>query len=110
MAVTGSEVIKAEIVRTKEGLAMAEQQLRDTVIYAPFSGLIVKRFINEGEFVSTMPPSPLLLIMNIDRVKSEINLPEVHIASIEVGNPVDIAVDAYPGTVLRARSQRLILW
>jgi HlyD family secretion protein len=103
MAVTGSEVIKAEIVRTKEGLAMAEQQLRDTVIYAPFSGLIVKRFINEGEFVSTMPPSPLFLIMNIDRVKSEINLPEVHIASIEVGNPVDIAVDAYPGTVFEGK-------
>jgi HlyD family secretion protein len=103
MAVTGSEVIKAEIVRTKEGLAMAEQQLRDTVIYAPFSGLIVKRFVNEGEFVSTMPPSPLFLIMNIDRVKSEIDLPEVHIASIEIGNPVNIAVDAYPGTVFEGK-------
>lgn len=103
MAVTGIEVIKAEIVRTREGLAMAEQQLHDTIIYAPFSGLIVKRFVNEGEFVSTMPPSPLFLIMNIERVKLEIDLPEVHIAGIEIGNPVDITVDAYPDTVFEGK-------
>ncbi len=99
MAVTGMEVIRAQIARSKESLAMAEQQFSDTVINAPFSGLIVKRFINEGEFVSTMPPNPLFLIMNIDSVKSEIHLPEVHIANIEIGNPVDITVDAYPDMI-----------
>ncbi|MBN1226660.1 MAG: efflux RND transporter periplasmic adaptor subunit [Deltaproteobacteria bacterium] len=103
MAVTGMEVIRAQIARSKESLAMAEQQFSDTVINAPFSGLVVKRFINEGEFVSTMPPSSLFLIMNIDRVKSEIDLPEVHIAGIEIGNPVNITVDAYPGTVFEGK-------
>jgi len=101
MAVTGIEVIRAQIFSARENLAMAEQKLSDTVIIAPFSGLIVKRFINQGEFVSTMPPSPLFLIMNIDKVKTEIGLPEIHIARIHIGNPVDVIVDTYPGIIFK---------
>jgi len=101
IAVTGMEVIRAQILSTRENLAMAEQKLSDTVIIAPFSGLIVKRFINQGEFVSTMPPSPLFLMMNIDKVKTEIGLPEIHIARIHIGNPVDITVDTYPGSIFK---------
>ena len=103
MAVTEIEVIRAQILSCRENLAMAEQKLRDTVIIAPFSGLIVKRFINQGEYVSTMPPSPLFLIMNIDKVKTEIGLPEVHIAHINIGNPVDVTVDTYRGITFKGR-------
>jgi len=101
MAVTRMEVIRAQILSSRENLAMAEQKLSDTVIIAPFSGLIVKRFINQGEFVSTMPPSPLFLMMNIDKVKTEIGLPEIHIARIHIGNPVDVTVDTYPGSIFK---------
>ena len=101
MAVTGIEVIRAQIFSARENLAMAEQKLRDTVIIAPFSGLVVKRFINQGEYVSTMPPSPLFLIMNIDKVKTEIGLPEIHMARIHIGNPVDVTADTYPGIIFK---------
>jgi HlyD family secretion protein len=101
MAVIGMEVIRAQILSSRENLAMAEQNLSDTVIIAPFSGLIVKRFINQGEFVSTMPPSPLFLMMNIDKVKTEIGLPEIHIAHIHLGNPVDVTVDTYPDIIFK---------
>jgi RND family efflux transporter MFP subunit len=97
------EVLRAQILSARENLAMAEQKLKDTVIVAPFSGLIVKRFINQGEFVSTMPPSPLFLIMNIDKVKAEIGLPEVHLARINIGNPVEVTVDTYPGITFRGK-------
>ncbi|HBF42509.1 MAG TPA: hypothetical protein DDW42_02550 [Desulfobacteraceae bacterium] len=103
MAVTEIEVIRAQILSCRENLAMAEQKLRDTVIIAPFSGLIVKRFINQGEYVSTMPPSPLFLIMNIDKVKTEIGLPEVHLEHINIGNPVDVTVDTYRGITFKGR-------
>jgi len=103
MAVTGVEVIRAQILSCRENLAMAEQKLRDTVIIAPFSGMIVKRFINQGEYVSTMPPSPLFLIMNIDKVKTEIGLPEVHLARINIGNPVEVTVDTYRGITFKGR-------
>jgi RND family efflux transporter MFP subunit len=103
MALTGMEVIRAQILSSRENLAMAEQKLSDTVIVAPFSGLVVKRFINQGEFVSTMPPSPLFLMMNINTVKTEIGLPEIHIARVHIGNPVDVTVDTYPGSIFKGR-------
>ena len=101
MAVMGLEVIRAQILSTKENLAMARQKLRDTRVLAPFSGLIVKRFINQGEYVTTMPPSPLFLLMNIEVVKTEVGLPEVHLSRVAVGDPVDITVDAYPQNTFR---------
>ena len=101
MAVIRLEVIRAQILSSRENLAMAEQKLSDTVIIAPFSGLIVKRFVNQGEFVSTMPPSPLFLMMNIDKVKTEVCLPEIHIARIRIGNPVAVTVDAYPKSIFK---------
>ncbi len=103
MAMNRTEVISAQIISARENLAMAKQRFNDTVIVAPFSGLIVKRFINKGEFVSTMPPSPLFLIMNTDRVKIEISLPEIHIPRIHIGNPTEVRIDAYPGIIFRGK-------
>ena len=96
MAAMGLEVIRAQILSTRENLAMARQKLKDTTILTPFSGLIVQRFINPGEYVSTMPPTPLFLLMNIDTVKTEIGLPEADLSRVALGDPVDIRVDAYP--------------
>jgi membrane fusion protein (multidrug efflux system)/multidrug efflux system membrane fusion protein/cobalt-zinc-cadmium efflux system membrane fusion protein len=96
MAVTGLEVIRAQILSARENLAMARQKLTDTRILAPFSGMIVKRFINQGEYVTTMPPTTLFLLMNIDTVKTEVGLPEKDLSLVAVGDPVDITVDAYP--------------
>lgn len=101
MAAMGLEVIRAQILSTRENLAMARQKLRDTTILAPFSGLIVQRFINQGEYVSTMPPTPLFLLMNIDTVKTEIGLPEADLSRAALGDPVDITVDAYPHHTFR---------
>jgi membrane fusion protein (multidrug efflux system) len=101
MAAMGLEVIRAQILSTRENLAMARQKLRDTGILAPFSGLIVERFINVGEYVSTMPPAPLFLLMNIDAVKTEMGLPEADLSRVALGDPVDITVDAYPHHTFR---------
>ena len=97
MAVTRLEILAAQIVSCKENLAMAEQKLKDSVILAPFSGIIVKRLVNQGEYVTTMPPTVLFVIVNVDKVKTEVTLPEVHLARVVKGNRVEIMVDVYPG-------------
>jgi HlyD family secretion protein len=103
MALARMELINAQILSARENLAMAEQKLEDTRIISPFSGLIVKRFINRGEYVTTMPPSILFLIMNIDSVKMEVGLPEVHVANVTIGNPVEIVTDTYPGAPFKGK-------
>jgi RND family efflux transporter MFP subunit len=97
MAVTRLEILAAQIVSSKENLAMAEQKLKDSVIVAPFSGIIVKRLVNRGEYVTTMPPTVLFVIVNIDKVETEVALPEVHLARVAKGNRAEITADVYPG-------------
>ena len=103
MAVTRLEILTAQIVSCNENLAMAEQKVKDSVILAPFSGIIVKRLVNRGEYVTTMPPTVLFVIVNIDKVKTEVALPEVHLARVAKGNRVEITADAYPGTQFGAK-------
>ena len=50
-----------------------------------------------------MPPTILFLIMNIDSVKIEVGLPELHLASVAIGNPVEITVDTYPGITFKGK-------
>ena len=97
MAVTRLEILAAQIVSSKENLAMAEQKLKDSVIVAPFSGTIVKRLVNRGEYVTTMPPTVLFIIVNIDKVETEVALPEVQLARVARGNRAEITADVYPG-------------
>ena len=97
MAVTRLEILAAQIVSSKENLAMAEQKLKDSVIVAPFPGIIVKRLVNRGEYVTTMPPTVLFVIVNIDKVETEVALPEVHLARVARGNRAEITADVYPG-------------
>jgi membrane fusion protein (multidrug efflux system) len=53
--------------------------------------------VNRGEYVTTMPPTVLFVIVNIDKVKTEVTLPEVHLARVAKGNRVEITADVYPG-------------
>jgi RND family efflux transporter MFP subunit len=97
MAVTRLEILAAQIVSCKENLAMAEQKFKDSFILAPFAGIIVKRLVNQGEYVTTMPPTVLFVIVNIDKVETEVTLPEVHLARVAKGNRAEIMADVYPG-------------
>lgn len=87
---------KAQVLRAEQNLAMARQRLQDSTIVSPLSGLVVGKFVNEGEFITTMPPNPLVWIMNIDKVKIEVYIPEVHLPEVRIGDSVEIKVDAYP--------------
>jgi RND family efflux transporter MFP subunit len=87
---------------------MAKQQLRDSVIRAPFSGIVVKKFSNEAEIVSSVMPSrPILWLMKIDRVKVEVEIPDVKIMVVRKGTPVDVKIDALPGKLFEGNVSRV---
>jgi len=89
-------VTKARVREAEVGLEMAEQQFNDSVIRAPFSGIIAEKSLNEGELVSSMSPLALLRIVDIDVVKIECAIPENEMSRVKSGAKANIAVDAYP--------------
>jgi membrane fusion protein (multidrug efflux system) len=66
-------------------------------MYAPFSGFVVDKMMNEGEMVYAAAPSKILHVTDISRVKIECGIAEAEKKYIHEGKEVTIEVDALPG-------------
>jgi membrane fusion protein (multidrug efflux system) len=97
--------IKAEIAHQLEELKLLEQQVADTLVYAPSSGRVGNRRVRQGQFVR--PGSPLMALIPLNDVWVEANFKEVQLERMKVGQPVEITVDAYPDQRFQGRIQSL---
>ncbi len=108
MAAARVDLTAARLLEADANLSMAKQQLRDSVIRAPFSGIVAKKFSNEAEIVSSVMPSrPILWLMKIDRVKVEVEIPDVKMMVVGKGTPVDVKIDALPGKLFEGNVSRV---
>src|SRR4029453_4964482 len=93
--------VKAARALTSE----AEVALRDTSVVAPFDGEIVQKSVELGAFVG--PGSPVFAVARTDLVKIVIGVPDVALPSVTLGEPVEVAVDAYGDRTFQARISRM---
>jgi HlyD family secretion protein len=84
-------------------LLSAQVQLRENTIVAPFAGTITQRYASEGAFVtptttaSTSASATSSSIVAIAReIEVRAKVPEVDIGKIQIGQPLEIAADAFP--------------
>lgn len=70
-------------------------QLRKSVIKAPFDGIVDKLLLDQEEFVDI--GTALLRIVQVDKVKAMVGIPERDAAQFEKGDEVRVTVDAHPG-------------
>jgi len=94
---TERDLALARVQRMRATLERAEQDLKDSVITAPFAGFIVEKIMNEGEMATTMPPSNIFHLVDTSSVKIECGIPEDKKTSVTIGKEAFIEVDAYPG-------------
>lgn len=66
-------------------LKRAEINLRESVIKAPYKGVITKRFVDAGESVTVIPITPLVEIMDTSTLKLEFSLPQNLLGSVHKG-------------------------
>jgi RND family efflux transporter MFP subunit len=83
----------------------AEIALRDTSLIAPFDGDIVKKAVELGAFVA--PGVPAFAVAKTDTVKIVVGVPDTVVRSIKVGQPVEVAIDAFPARTFHARISRM---
>jgi RND family efflux transporter MFP subunit len=83
----------------------AEIALRDTSLSAPFDGDIVKKSVELGAFVG--PGVPAFALAKTDAVKIVVGVPDTVVRSIKVGQPVEVAIDAFPARTFHARISRM---
>jgi RND family efflux transporter MFP subunit len=76
----------ATLRQRKAELALAEQQMRDTEIRAPFDGVVEQRQTSPGEFLNIA--SPILTVVRVDPIRLRLEISERDAARVRVGNRV----------------------
>lgn len=80
---------------------LAEARLRRADIVAPFGGVVGLRRLSVGEYVS--PGTRIVELAEIDPIKVDFRVPEVHLSKIRRDQPIVVTVDARPGESFEGR-------
>ncbi|WP_394389853.1 HlyD family secretion protein [Shewanella woodyi] len=86
--------VDANVVQAKAGLKLAEIQLSDTQVRAPFSGVIGKRGAMKGQYVQ--PGQALYSLVPDGAVWITANFKETQIQHMQAGQQVKVTLDAFP--------------
>jgi len=86
---------QASLEDAKSRLASAQKNLDNTVIKAPYDGVVSERQVNAGDIVS--PGSALFVLVDPSTMRLEGAVPAEQLALVHVGSPVKFAVTGYPG-------------
>jgi RND family efflux transporter MFP subunit len=97
--------LRADIDASNATMKLADRQLRDTSIRAPFDGHIQKRLVSLGEFVKNQ--TPVMSVVRVDPLKVTAEIPEKMAPWIQVGQPVSLHVDAYPEKTITGKITRI---
>lgn len=101
-ALAGAEAALAD---AKARLSLAEKNIRNTLIKAPFAGVVSERAVSPGDVVS--PGTALFTIVDPTSLRLEASVPAEAIGSIRVGAPVMFAVNGYPGRKFEGKVMRI---
>lgn len=93
-----------EEVNTRQGLlaqrrselALAERQLADSVVTAPFDGRISERLVSAGDYVPV--GGAVAVLVRVNPLRLRLGVPEREAVGVKVGLPVQLSVDGDPGT------------
>jgi RND family efflux transporter MFP subunit len=105
LSLQSAKNLRASIEASEASMKLADRQLRDTEIRAPFDGYIEKRLVNLGELVKTQ--TPVMAVVRVDPLKVIAEIPEKMAPWIHQGETVQLRVDAYPDRVFAGTVSRI---
>ena len=82
-------------------VALVEARLAKTEIRAPFTGVIGLRSVSIGDYVKE--GADIVNLESIDLLKVDFRVPEVYMRQVKAGQPLQVALDAYPGKTFEGR-------
>jgi HlyD family secretion protein len=106
-AAAACRAARATAGRADSAVTLARAQLRQTVLRAPFDGIVADTFIEEGEWTSPSPPAlpipPVLDLIDTRSIYISAPMDEVDSARVKKGQPARVTVDSRRGQHFAAR-------
>lgn len=97
---------EAKVISAKTNVRMAEINLDNAKVHAPFDGVVVRRWQNPGALIPA--GRPVLTIFNPTTLHVSANIEEKHLSKVTIGAKVDISVDAYPNRSLTGYVDKIL--
>ena len=94
--------IGEQIKVAQEGVAVAKVQLENTIIRAPFAGVVVAKAAQPGEMISPISAgggftrTGIGTIVDMDSLEIQVDVNEAFINRVTPGQPVEATLNAYP--------------
>ncbi|MGE5849178.1 MAG: HlyD family secretion protein, partial [Candidatus Methylomirabilota bacterium] len=88
------EVARARIQSAEARRALAQANVADTSVVAPFAGTVLRKLVEEGEVVAA--GTPLVTFLDLSQLHVKVYIPERDIGKVKLGNPARVYVDAFP--------------
>src|SRR5579859_7473413 len=120
-AKTTAESLRSKIALTKEQvrasearIGVAQQDVDNCTVRAPFDGIVVSKDAQRGEMVSPISAgggftrTGIATLVDMTSLEIEVDVNESYIARVKPGQPVSATLDAYPNRELPAKVRTVI--
>jgi RND family efflux transporter MFP subunit len=110
------QIAEAALMQAQAELAMSEAALENTLIKAPFTGIVVKKMAEVGESVAPIPPGvnlstssgAIVALADLDTLEVEADVAESNVARLHSEQPAEVTVEAFSGRAFRAVLRQVI--
>lgn len=95
------EQLEATMLANQARVAGARSRVNDRIIVAPFAGRVGLRNVSLGGLVS--PGSVITTLDDLSTVKLDFSVPEIFLANLKSGLPIEAKSSAYPNATFKGR-------
>jgi multidrug efflux pump subunit AcrA (membrane-fusion protein) len=97
----GVEQQRQALAAARARLTLAKKALADTVVRAPFAGVVAERLVSVGDYVTR--GTKVVSVLRVNPLRVQLTVPAQYIAAVAEGRGVALQVDAYPGQTFTGR-------
>ncbi|MFC2069251.1 efflux RND transporter periplasmic adaptor subunit [Chloroflexota bacterium] len=90
-----------QLKAAEQTVAEAQKQLDEAIITAPFDGMVASVDIDEGNNVEDI--TEIIHLVDLTRLELEVEIDEIDISGVKLGQRAIISIDAQPGIELEGK-------
>ncbi len=96
-AKAANDVSLSQVQQAAAALRTSEVRLKDTVIYSPVGGVVLRKNVEAGETISA--GTPVYTIGDLDNPWVKVYVQETKLGLVKLGQKAEIRTDSYPGKI-----------
>jgi HlyD family secretion protein len=111
---SNARALGAQVESARAEVQLAEANLENTFVRAPFAGTVLRKDAEVGEIVAPssagggLTRTAIVTMADLATLEVEVDVNEAYIAQVHGGQPARITLDAYPDTSFAGRARQVV--